>query len=154
MDIMRVLMAEHRTIMTSLELLDRVGLSALAGSTSAVQELAGLLAFLRDFLEQGHYRREEAVLFPLMEQCGMAWEGGPLEMLSAEHAEGRSRIQVLRNLHADLQRGEEGAADRIYLEIRSYRRHMEAHIHKEDRVLFPMLQRLLPRVGTPGKAGS
>lgn len=153
MEIMRVLTAEHRVVRTTLGLLERVGLSVLAGDTQAVQDLASLLAFLRDFLEQGHCCREEAVLFPLIEQCGMAWESGPLKLLAAEHETGRRQLQRMQSLLGELDRGEEAVRDQIFLEIRSYRDQLEAHMRKEDQVVFPMLQRLLPGIGTARKAG-
>jgi len=153
MEIVRVLTSEHRTITTTLGLVERVGLSVLAGDTQAVRDLASLLAFLRDFLVEGHLRREEAVLFPLMRQCGMAWESGPIKLLAAEHETGRRQLQRVQSLLRDLDRGEEAARDQIFLEIRSYRDHLEAHMLKEDQVIFPMLQRLLPRIGAAGKVG-
>jgi hemerythrin-like domain-containing protein len=152
MEIMRVLTSEHRTIMTTLGLLERVGLSVLASDTQAVRDLASLLAFLRDFLVEGHLRREESVLFPLMRQCGMAWESGPLKLLAAEHEAGRLQLQRMQRLLGELDRGEEGVRDQIFLEIRSYRGQMEAHIRREDQVIFPMLQRLIPRVGAAREA--
>lgn len=150
---MRVLTSEHRTITTALSLVERVGLLVLAGDTQAVRDLASLLAFLRDFLVQGHCPREEAVLFPLMKQCGMAWESGPLKLLAAEHETGRRQLQRMQSLLGELDCGEEAARDQIFLEIRSYRDQLEAHMRKEDQVIFPLLQRLLPRIGTARKAG-
>ncbi len=153
MEIMHVLMTEHRTITRTLGLLERVGLSVLAGDAQAVLDLASLLAFLRDFLEQGHCRREEAALFPLMEQCGMAWGSGPLKVLAAEHATGRRQLLQMQSLLGELDRGEEDARDQIFLEIRSYRDQLMAHMRKEDQVIFPMLQRVLQRVGSVRKVG-
>lgn len=152
MEIMRVLTSEHRTIMTTLGLLERVGLSVLASDAQAVRDLASLLAFLRNFLEQGHHRREEACLFPLMKRCGMAWEQGPLKVLADEHETGRRQLQRIQALLGELDRGEETARDQIFLEIRSYRSQMEAHMRREDQVVFPMLQRLIPRVGAAREA--
>lgn len=153
MEIIRVLTSEHRTITMALGMVERVGLSLLAGDTQAVRDLASLLAFLRNFLVQRHCPREEAVLFPLMRQCGMAWDSGPLKLLAAEHEAGRIQLHRMQRLLGELDRGEEGARDQIFLEIRSYRAQLETHMRKEDQVIFPMLQRLLPRIGTAGKAG-
>jgi len=100
--------------------------------------------FLRGFADRCHHAKEEGELFPALEQSGLPSEGGPVGVMLYEHEEGRGYIRRLvaaadRFAQGDTQaKGELIAAGRGYIQL------LSTHILKEDTILFPMADSLLP----------
>lgn len=132
-----VLMTEHKAVLMALKILEAAGDALAAGKSSAKQDLAELLDFFRGFVDQCHHSKEEAILFPELVRRGVPQEGGPVGVMLAEHEMGREHVRRIQSLLND------GAANQVPAVIRSYRSLLEAHIQKEDNVLFPMADRLL-----------
>ncbi len=74
----------------------------------------------------------------------MKREGGPIGVMLMEHDAGRGHVRALSEGLDRLQRGDASAVAAIQASAGAYRDLLRAHIHKENNVLFPMADRLVP----------
>lgn len=128
-----VLRHEHEVILRAVDLLERAGQRLRARDPVDRVELAWLVEFLRAF-ERRHQRKEEQYLFPALERYGVPRAGGPLGVLLNEHAGSRGLLRVMGR----------GGDRQVAEAIRSYvalRRH---HVEKENGVLLPLTDQVLP----------
>ena len=135
------LMNDHEAILSALQVFTRI-LSKIQNTQSAdPQELLAFLDFLREFADKCHHGKEEGLLFPTMTAFGLPDRGGPIGVMMAEHILGRGYIH-------DMQEALEGdVADLAAFELagRKYIDLLQSHIHKENSVLFPMAEKLIPQ---------
>jgi hemerythrin-like domain-containing protein len=130
---------EHEAILFSLGILDAMGIRALQGGRFSAAEALELVAFLKEFADTCHHGKEEGILFPAMELAGVAKEGGPIGAMLQEHEIGRG---LWRRMDAALRGSiDAGAFARAAAEYSAF---LRLHIEKENGILFPMGERLLP----------
>lgn len=103
---------------------------------------AGLSEFLQAWipeLEQ-HMEKEEAVLFPMIENGHGAQAGPPIQTMEQEHADHGENLQRLRGLAHDFQAPEEACTTwrALYAGLESFERELMQHVHLENHVLFPL----------------
>ncbi len=92
-----------------------------------------LLAWLGAFADRCHHGKEEDVLFPAMIRAGAPSEGGPIDLMLEEHAQGRALIRAM----ADGEPARRAAAARQYAIL------LRQHIDKENDILFPLADAIL-----------
>lgn len=138
------LVAEHQAVLLALRVLEAVEAALDAGRADAADHLDELLEFLRVFVDRCHHGKEEDVLFPELERRGVRREGGPVGVMLAEHESGRRLVAAMTDGLARLRRGESGAAARIVESAGAYRGLLTAHIAKENAILFPLAERVVP----------
>ncbi len=132
------LMHEHEAIRSALQILEAFERRLAAGQAVAEGDIAAFLGFLKEFADKCHHGKEEGILFPALVAAGLPEPGGPVGVMLDEHAQGRRRIAQMEDSLApsiDPVRFSEAA--------RGYRELLQAHIRKENEVLFPMAERLL-----------
>jgi hemerythrin-like domain-containing protein len=138
------LMSEHRVIERVIAVLE-----AGAKRLEQNQEVrAGLFIdatdFIKGFADGCHHKKEEGVLFPSMIAYGLPEEGGPIAVMLAEHEQGRVYSRQLRRAAESLGVGDATAKSEVIKNARSYAGLLRQHIMKEDNILFPMAERVLP----------
>jgi len=101
--------------------------------------------FMRDFVGRCHHAKEEDILFPALAAHGVPLHGCPLDALLHEHHQGRSLTGKLNDAIDELEAGADGAAASIAAHIAAIERLYPEHIWKEDEMVFPMAERLIPR---------
>lgn len=136
-----ILSAEHRVIERMLQCLDRLAEQATQRGSLDVRSAAAALEFLRTFADGCHHGKEERHLFKALVEKGWPRERGPVGMMLADHDEGRALIRQMDEARAGAERGEAAAPAQFAEAAQAYTDLMRAHIHKEDRVLFPMADR-------------
>jgi len=139
------LIEEHHAVLVALKILEKVAAAIGAKDGQAPGHLTQLLDFFKGFVDRCHHGKEEDVLFPELERRGVKREGGPIGVMLAEHEIGRGHVRAMTKGHQDLQGGDPGAADGISDQARAYREMLEAHIQKENQVLFPMADSLVDK---------
>ena len=139
-----ILMSEHRVIERVLLCLDAMAESAFAKNVVDVPSARDALEFLRTFADGCHHMKEEKRLFPAMERCGLPADAGPTAVMRHEHDLGRARIRAMAMAVDAFEKGQAGAADKFAFETRGFVDLLREHIAKEDQVLFPMADRMLP----------
>ncbi|HWP84957.1 MAG TPA: hemerythrin domain-containing protein [Terriglobia bacterium] len=130
-----VLREEHEVILRALAVLERAGRDLAQGRTVPKATLESLANFFRTFADRCHHAKEEAHLFPALVAHGIAQEGGPVGVMLNEHEEGRALVRVFA----------EGDPATAVSAIRRFVTLLREHIAKENDVLFPMADQVLPQ---------
>jgi hemerythrin-like domain-containing protein len=133
-----VLMNEHRNIERALAALERMAKAFEASGRIDAEPAGQAVEFLRSYADRLHHGKEEANLFPAMEARGLPAEVGPTAVMRQEHNMGRAFTREMGDALAEGDTRAFVAAARDYVEL------LREHIMKEDQVLFPMADRLLP----------
>jgi hemerythrin-like domain-containing protein len=134
------LINEHEAILHGLTILEKIAVSADAGSLADKADPAAMIDFLKVFADTCHHGKEENILFPTMERYGIPKERGPIGQMLVEHEEGRKYIRAMA-----------AAAGKTPFDARSFatqaRGYIEllrSHIQKENTILFPMGDKMIP----------
>lgn len=144
MKAIRELKDEHGGVKVMLAILGKVCDRLEAGQRVDPKHLEEILEFLKVFVDKCHHAKEEDHLFPAMEKAGVLKERGPLGMMLLEHQAGRDFVRGMTEAAGALAKGDPGAGKRFTANARSYTDLLLQHIDKEDNVLYPMAERLLP----------
>ena len=144
MEATKVLMDEHRVITRLLNTLEVGALSLEAGSPIRAGFFLDAADFLRGFADGCHQGKEERVLFPALEAAGVPKASGPVTTMLADHREARRVVAEMRAAAEKLAAGDPSAAATVASSVHEYVDLMQQHIMKEDEVLFPVTDRLLP----------
>jgi hemerythrin-like domain-containing protein len=139
-----ILMSEHRVIERVLLCLDKMADEAFSTRSIDAASARDALAFLRTFADACHHGKEEERLFPAMERCGLPADGGPTAVMRHEHEIGRGHVRSMAEAVAAFERGDAAGADRFAFEARGFVDLLRDHIAKEEQVVFPMADRMLP----------
>ncbi len=139
-----LLMSEHRLIERAIDALFGYTGTLEAGEASTKAELGAFVAFIAGFADTHHHGKEEDILFRAMTDHGMPADAGPLAVMLHEHEEGRGYVKLMAE--AAQGEGELVEADRsqVIWAAKSYGNLLRAHIQKEDQVLYPMADQMLP----------
>ena len=138
------LVKEHVSIQLMLDVLERVCSKLNAGDKVSQKHLEQILEFIKVFADQCHHGKEEEFLFPVMEKVGIPRDGGPIGVMLAEHTEGRQYVKELGEAIERYGLGDHTAVHAIVGSARKYIELLNAHIEKENGILFPMAEEHLP----------
>jgi len=130
---------EHDAILSALGILDAM-VAKLGGKRPPSREdLRGFIGFLKEFADKCHHGKEEGILFPALAKAGIPEQGGPIRQMLAEHVEGRAFIRSMESAIGTTVDG------RAFTEAaQGYAALLRSHIAKENEVLFPAAERVLP----------
>jgi DUF438 domain-containing protein len=135
-----VLMDDHQATEKVLTAVERM----LAASASLDKKvLASALAYLTEYADKCHNRKEEDHLFPLIESRGIPREGGPLAVMLAEHEQSRALLGRLKPLIDSYVSGTQSAIEPLRETFSEYAALLKSHYWKENDILFPMALRHL-----------
>lgn len=138
-----VLTEEHRTIERMLTVLETAAQQLKAGERVPARLFREAVDFVRNFADKCHHGKEEANLFPRLEERGVPKEGGPLGVMLEEHDMGREYIGAIDDAIGAYEAGDEAAASVIEENVRAFTHLLRHHIWKEENVLFPMANEVL-----------
>ncbi|MDH7515051.1 MAG: hemerythrin domain-containing protein [Bacteroidota bacterium] len=144
MDATRELVEEHEVVLAALNLMEKVVAAMEKPGMESREHFGLLLDFFQVFVDRCHHGKEEEVLFPELERLGVRRETGPIGVMLREHDIGRQHVRAMSEALDRLQRGERGAWDRLQDEAEDYANLLRGHIRKENEVLFPTADRLIP----------
>jgi hemerythrin-like domain-containing protein len=139
-----ILMEEHRVIERVLTVLERAASRLDRGERVDPALLFGAVEFIRGFADGCHHQKEEGVLFPAMAAAGMPRGEGPIAVMMDEHEQARALTRALEEAARGLERGEDAARTAAVRAARDYAALLRQHIQKEDHVLFPMAEHVIP----------
>ena len=138
-----VLKEEHRVIERMLAVMETAAQRLEAGQPVRPGLLREAVEFVRNFADKNHHGKEEANLFPRLEERGVPKEGGPLGMMLHEHDQGRAFIQGIDGAIDGYENGDDAAAQVIIENMRGFIQLLTEHIWKEENVLFQMADQVL-----------
>lgn len=132
---------EHEGILFGLKILEQMVKTEKETGQLDVKDIDDMVHFLQLFADKCHHGKEEGLMFPAMEAVGIPNERGPIGQMLLEHNEGRKYIAEMRASidNGALQTGRFTEAATGYIQL------MRAHIEKENTVLFPMGDQMLPQ---------
>lgn len=134
------LMNEHEGILFGLRILEQMANIVQEPKKIEIGDISEMLNFLRLFADKCHHGKEEGLMFPAMEKAGIPNEKGPIGQMLLEHNEGRKYIA---EMGASIDNGILKASRFIQAAI-NYISLMRAHINKENTVLFPLGNKMIP----------
>ncbi len=140
----QVLMDEHRVIMRVLIAMEKA--ATRLGSSEPVphEYFIETADFIKGFADGCHHRKEEGVLFPAMVRSGLPSDAGPIAVMLAEHEEGRRLTRLMRQAAEQVGSGKADAKAEIVSNALGYTKLLRQHIQKEDFILFPMADKVIP----------
>ncbi len=111
-----------------------------------IDHVEQIIDFIKNFADKYHHLKEEDVLFVEMENHGMSRDGGPIAVMLHEHDEGRAYVKQAVDGIEKLKQGDDSAFDQIKYGLMNYCMLLTNHIAKENNILYPMAERILPEV--------
>jgi hemerythrin-like domain-containing protein len=138
------LMKEHEDALVHLSSLQKAT-HAIASDGFAPQHFKTVLSAL-EFIEEEvsvHNKSEEEALFPVLER----YVEGPTVLMRKDHKEMRKEFVKLRKAVSKLSRNKRSTAAAAELETISkvIIQRFVNHIHKENHILFPLVQKFLTK---------
>ena len=139
-----VLSSEHRVIERVLNALELAVDQLENGKPVRPEFFLSAVDFIRGFADGCHHQKEEGVLFKHMEAQGMPVQGSPIGVMLSEHELGRQYTRELLSAAQGMQADDPKANQQAILSARSYVALLRQHIFKEDKILFPMADHVIP----------
>src|SRR5512146_589372 len=139
-----ILSSEHRIIERVIASLEIGAEKLQAGSAVRPGFFVDAADFIKGFADGCHHRKEEGVLFTTMAGFGFPTEDGPIAVMLSEHEQGRQFTRGMREAALKLESGDESARAVVAQNALGYAALLRQHILKEDGVLFPMANRVIP----------
>jgi hemerythrin-like domain-containing protein len=138
-----VLRHEHEIVLMVLEAAEREAGRIEDGEPVDGDRVAQIIEFARNFVDRCHHTKEEKHLFPKMRERSPHAAEGPLSVMLGEHDEGRRLVKDIAERLPPAHNGDSAALRGLAEKLVSYGDLLEAHIDKEDNVLFPLADRVL-----------
>lgn len=143
-DVTRVLSDEHQLILRMITLVENNTALMEQGRFRNWQFFLDAVDFIRNYADRFHHAKEEDVLFVELIENGMPEKNSPIEAMHLEHEQGRAFVRALEEAAQKAMAGEAGQIPRIAENARSYAALLRGHIDKEDKILYPLAERVLP----------
>lgn len=144
MQAIEILMQEHRVIETVLDSLETAADRLSRGHDVPMDFFLTAADFLRNFADGCHHQKEEGILFVALATNGMSREAEPLSIFLEEHEEGRRLTRGMLESAERIRTGNMTETAQLVQHVMDYVTLLREHIHKEDHVLFPMADDVLP----------
>jgi len=143
-DITKALVEEHRLILRMIALLGRNATRTAEGSFSNWQFYLDGVDFIRNYADRFHHAKEEDVLFAALVENGMPQENSPVAAMLMEHEQGRSYVMGMESAAREALEGLPGRENSITENALAYASLLRDHIDKEDNILYPLAERVIP----------
>lgn len=139
-----ILMDEHRVIEGVLDSLETAANRLLTGEAVPMDFFLKATDFIQGFADGCHHQKEEGALFVALVENGMSRATGPVAVMLAEHEQGRRLTRAMRDGAERVQAGDKEALTQVAQNALGYVTLLRQHIMKEDHILFPMAERVIP----------
>lgn len=139
-----ILMSEHRVIERVIASLETLAAKLAAGQAVRAGFFLDAASFIKGFADGCHHRKEEGVLFEAMIAAGLPKQVGPVGVMLSEHEQGRAFTRGMQMAAERLAGGDASAAPAVIANARGYAALLRQHIQKEDGILFPMADEVIP----------
>lgn len=139
-----ILVKEHDAILVMLEILKAVSTRLENNKPVNPEHLPQIVEFIRVFADKCHHGKEESLLFKEMVKAGAPEKGGPIAVMLSEHETGRNFVRKMDSAASAFNKGDRAAADLFIQNARGYVSLLSQHIKKENKILFPMADKVIP----------
>ena len=139
-----ILMEEHAVIERVLTALVTAVNRLEAGETVRPGFFIDAAGFIKGFADGCHHKKEEDVLFVSLLAHGLPTQGGPVQVMLAEHDQGRKLANQMREGAQRWEAGDLSGRQQVINAARDYVALLRNHIFKENNVLFPLADKVVP----------
>lgn len=143
-DVSSKLVQEHRLILRMLDLLEKNARLLEKGESVDYRFFLDGIDFIRNYADRFHHAKEEDVLFEALVKNGMPREHSPVAAMLVEHDLGRAYVRGMEEAAVRALAGEPGQEPVIVENALGYLTLLREHIAKEDQILYPLAERVLP----------
>ncbi|OHB74657.1 MAG: hemerythrin [Planctomycetes bacterium RBG_16_59_8] len=133
-----ILKEEHKAIRKVLAVLEKMCVLLEGGKPVPVKDLEQVVDFIRTFADRCHHGKEQDILFAAMVEAGFPSEGGPIAVMLMEHDMGRDFVRELAEGVTEYAGDGKAGIAKIVENGRNFISLLDAHIDKEDNILYPM----------------
>ncbi len=148
-DVTKVMVEEHKLILRMIALVEKNTALMEAGKFRDWQFYLDAVDFIRNYADRFHHAKEEDVLFVALVKNGMPEKNSPIEAMHMEHDQGRAFVRGMEEAAQKALAGEPGQIPLIAENARGYAALLRGHIDKEDNILYPLAERVLPEEVRP-----
>ncbi|PLX80281.1 MAG: cation-binding protein [Desulfuromonas sp.] len=143
-NVTQVMVDEHKLILRMIALVEKNTELLEQGKFRDWQFYLDAVDFIRNYADRFHHAKEEDVLFIELIKNGMPEKQSPIEAMHMEHDQGRAHVRAIEEAAQKALAGESGQAAIIAENARGYAALLRGHIEKEDDILYPLAERVLP----------
>lgn len=143
-NITQALVEEHRLILRMIALLERNAVQTKAGGNTNWQFYLDGVDFIRYYADRFHHAKEEDVLFAALVENGMPRENSPVAAMLMEHEQGRKYVVAMELAAREALYGKPDQERTVVENALAYAALLRDHIEKEDHVLYPLAERIIP----------
>ncbi|HEY4743282.1 MAG TPA: hemerythrin domain-containing protein [Desulfuromonadaceae bacterium] len=143
-DITQALVVEHRLILRMIALLERNAARTATGAYDNWQFYLDGVDFIRNYADRFHHAKEEHVLFEALVANGMPRDNSPVAAMLMEHDQGRAHVKAMEAAAREALAGRPGQEAAIAEHALAYAELLREHIAKEDGILYPLAERVIP----------
>lgn len=148
-NITQVMVEEHRLILRMVALLEQNVALAQTGRFRHWQFFFDAIDFIRNYADRFHHAKEEEILFTSLVANGMPAKQSPIEAMLIAHDQGRACVRGMKAAAQRAQAGELGQIPLLAEHAAAYITLIRDHIAKEDQILYPLAERVLPEAKRP-----
>src|SRR5690242_14325324 len=123
---------DHDDMRTMVAVLSEMANRFDQGEPVSGGDLREVLEYMDTFVSRCHHAKEEEVLFPALEETGLQREGGPLEIMSAEHQLEANFLSGMTDAVARYADGDAGAGQTITQYARDFSLLLSRDMEQED----------------------
>lgn len=143
-NITQALVDEHRLILRMITLLERNAARTAVGGYCNWQFYLDGVDFIRNYADRFHHAKEEDVLFEALITNGMPREHSPIAAMLMEHDQGRVFVRILEAAAREALDNQTDMEQVIAENALAYAALLREHIAKEDDILYPLAERIMP----------
>jgi len=143
-DVTAVMVEEHKLILRMIALVETNTELMVEGRFRNWQFYLDAVDFIRNYADRFHHAKEEDVLFRELLAGGMPKENSPVAAMLMAHDQGRAFVSGMEEAAQKALAGESGQMSAIAENARGYADLLRDHIDKEDTILYPLAERILP----------
>ncbi|NJC88925.1 MAG: cation-binding protein [Desulfuromonas sp.] len=144
-DVTRVMMDEHQLILRMITLVEQNTALLEQGKFRDWRFFLDAVDFIRNYADRFHHAKEEDVLFKALVNNGMPAKQSPIEAMQIEHEQGRAHVRALEIAARQALAGAVGEIPVLAAHAKGYAQLLRSHIDKEDHILYPLAERILPQ---------
>lgn len=143
-NVTQVMVDEHELILRMIALVEHNTALLEEGNFRNWQFYLDAVDFIRNYADHFHHAKEEDVLFTELIKNGMPEKQSPIEAMEMEHDQGRAHVRAMEDAAQKALDGETGQATIIAEHAKGYAELLRGHIEKENDILYPLAERVLP----------
>jgi hemerythrin-like domain-containing protein len=153
-NVTQVMVDEHQLILRMIALVEHNTALLREGKFRNWQFYLDAVDFIRNYADRFHHAKEEDVLFVALIKNGMPEKQSPIEAMQMEHDQGRAHVRAMEEAAQKALDGEGGQIAIITEHATGYAALLRGHIEKENDILYPLAERVLPEGVRSGMLGA